>query len=139
MGTNYYIRQKATEQEKETLRKFNAKLPEIHVGKSSGGWSFSFHSPSREDLQNFGIAKGEVVSYAQWIDVLEETDRFELFDEYDQEVSIKTFKELVESKKDGLNHTTECLNSSREHEREHARRSCFLDPQGHSFSTGDFS
>jgi len=137
MGTNYYAVPAATEEEKAVLKKLCAKLPELHIGKSSHGWSFSFHSPYIWDCEELGI-EHSIESFTDWCKVLGDS-RWEIKDEYGDYVSYADFVNIVLEKREGKNHTTECLNSSREHERQHAREQCYLDPEGHSFSRGEFS
>jgi hypothetical protein len=112
MGTNYY-------HERELCDKCHNAERE-HIGKSSSGWTFSFH------------ATDEIRSFADWKIRLASGGR--IVDEYGDEISLAIFEALVESKKSSpLSHAIE--------ERSHpdwGNRS-FLDPQGHSFSEGEFS
>ena len=88
MGTNYY----AMENVCPHCNRGN-KLE--HIGKSSCGWTFSFH------------ATYEIRSYKQWIEFLSK-DGVKIQDEYGREISLEKFKELVENKKDAPhNHAKE--------------------------------
>ena len=107
MGTNYYARTK--------ICKCCNRFDEVHIGKSSGGWTFSFQ------------ATEQIKSYPQWIAFLK-LDGVEIWNEYNEKVSLKEFMELVEAK--------------RQEENNHAEQypeGSFLDKDGNSFSEGDFS
>ena len=139
MGTNYYIQHKTTDTEKETLLKYHAKIPRLHIGKSSGGWSFSFHAIYPYEAEDFGLPYSEIICYAGWLKVLEQINTYEIVDEYGTFSSLEDFKSMVEDKRDGLNHTTQCSSSSDLTTRRHALENCFVDEQGNSFTKGDFS
>ena len=122
MGTNYYARENAC----PTCGKGN----EIHIGKSSGGWTFSFHAVDEWETEE-GVP---IRSYKDWIRFLSK-DNVKIFDEYGNECNLKYLKDLVESKrKEKHNHTLYCQN-----EYPTLYQSNFLDPAGHSFSEGEFS
>ena len=114
MGTNYYYRT-------ATCPMCGHSKDETHIGKSSGGWTFAFHGTE------------EIRSYADWLRVLASGEG-EIFDEYDRKVTVEEFKELVESKRfEEFNHAAEAIAQ---------RLSCcgdWIDPDGNSFSPGDFS
>ena len=99
MGTNYYVRYR---------------YEEIHIGKSSIGWTFTFH------------ATDKIRSYKQWITFLSRKD-VNIFDEYGKKVSLKEFKKLVESRKD----------AEHNHAKEYPEGS-YLDEKGNSMSEGEF-
>lgn len=102
MGTNYYAR---VEYDEVT-----------HIGKSSFGWTFTFH------------ATASIRSYKQWLKFLEDND-VKISDEYGEEISIDEFKELVESKRGSQNnHTKDC-------QYEYS----YLDEEGNSMTLGEFS
>lgn len=138
MGTNYFHRTNICE--------CCGRYDELHIGKSSGGWQFSF----RGYCDDFMVYGAPVIrSYRDWLVQLEprvqvfedgKEIKFEpigrIFDEYGKEVSLDDFKTLVEQKKsEPLNHTTYCWT----HHPDHARQDCWLDPEGHSFSSAEFS
>jgi len=112
MGTNFYARInpcKTCGEAKEV----------IHIGKSSFGWTFTFH------------ATEEIKSYKQWLEILS-SKKVKIFDEYDREISLKNFKELVEDKrKSKYNHAIECKNDEYD--------KSYLDEEGNSMSKGEFS
>jgi hypothetical protein len=118
MGTNYYQLTDRCEHCKRCNRR--------HIGKSSFGWTFTFHA----------IPDDRIESYADWLRELEKQPDIE--DEYGNPVTVEEFKQLVESKKSQeMNHTTYCMTNG--HDREYAMRNCHLDDEGHSFSKGEFS
>lgn len=107
MGTNYYAREKI-------CKCCGHAKKETHIGKSSAGWTFSFHSTD------------EIRSFREWIDFLTQDD-VKIFDEYEKETSLKDFIKLVNSKK----------NEKHNHAKEYPEGS-FLDPEGNSMSKGEF-
>ena len=109
MGTNYYVKNNQCEQ----CKRFD---DNEHIGKSSHGWQFSFQ------------ATFDIKSYKQWLSYLEGK---EIINEYGDSISLKDFKELVESKLDGLNHSDECKNNPYDHS--------FKDDEGYSFTEVEFS
>ncbi len=82
MGTNYYIK------DKECLA--CNRYEEIHLGKSSFGWKFSFHL--HEDL------------YKDVPEMMEYLLGKKIFDEYGREISYKEFWEMVQNKQTGTRH-----------------------------------
>jgi hypothetical protein len=127
MGTNYY----AAGDDGEAL----------HVGKSSAGWSFSFH----------GITECGLVTWAAWREYLQ---THALRDEYGKTVSLADLEVLVESKRSGLNHTrifrtprAQLTPEERAQLSPHSNprfdvlyaQTLWQDADGHSFSSGEFS
>ena len=108
MGTNYYARTNA-------CRLCGISKEEIHIGKSSVGWTFTFH------------AIDEIRSYKDWLNFLDD-EHIKIFNEYDKEISLVNFKKLVESKKQEKNN----------HAKQYHKNS-FLDNEGNSMSKGEFS
>jgi hypothetical protein len=119
MGTNYY-------HDRDVCPTCNRPAESVHIGKSSMGWTFSFHGTP------------ETRSYRKWLDVLEAGGLIR--NEYGEVVTLDAFKALVESKRNEKhNHTTYCrLDSSPDIQR-YGWMDCWLDAEGHSFSEGDFS
>lgn len=112
MGTNYYWRKNICESCK--------RYEEIHIGKSSFGWTFSFHGTD------------EIRSYKDWIKKLESEG--EIYDEYDEKICLDEFKYLVQARtKAKLNHTIQCEKDYR-----FSSFNTWLDEDGHSFSSGEF-
>lgn len=90
-----------------------------HVGKSSAGWSFSFHT-------DLGLPR----SFAEWKERL----RGEVIEnEYGDRVTLEEFTAMVERKQGGRRHAEEYPTSR------YPGHPTFLDPEGHSFSEGEFS
>lgn len=85
-----------------------------HIGKSSGGWTFSFHGTP------------EISGWSDWLKVLRQGG--EIRDECGDLVSLADFEALVGSKQ----------SSDRHHAREYPD-GCWTDPDGHSFSGYEFS
>lgn len=120
MGTNYYVATNFCEHCKRFDR-------DKHIGKSSGGWTFSF----RGYRADWDMPKIE--TYEHWLLALQGE---RICDEYGEEISLADFQAMVESKKnEKFNHTIYCR---REHPR-HAEQDCWLDPEGHSFDAAEFS
>ncbi len=122
MGTNYYLKKKKCEccnlrDDSET----------IHIGKSSYGWSFSFH----------GIP-GNIETEQDWKNMIRSREDMEIVDEYGDSIEYDKFWDLVEHKRDGYNHTTCCRNDDTS--RRHGYEECWYDEKtGSSFSKGEFS
>ena len=112
MGTNYYVKS-------HTCECCGHKKPELHIGKASAGWTFIFQ------------ATDNINSFQEWKEYLKDK---QIVDEYGREVSLDTFKALVEDKAhEKLNHTTYCLVAHPEES-----STVFLDSEGHSFSRREF-
>ena len=105
MGTNYYHRTNTCPR--------CGRYDEQHIGKSSAGWSFSFHGTET------------IRSYKGWLKVLEGGGK--IFNEYGDEVTLADFKELVKYKSGGKKHAEEYP------------RDNWLDEEGYSFSGYEFS
>jgi len=108
MGTNYYAREKI-------CKECGCAKKETHIGKSSFGWTFSF------------CATDEIRSFKEWVAFLKQ-DGIKICDEYGEDISLKDFIKLVNSKK----------NEKHNHAKEYPEGS-FLDPEGNSMSEGEFS
>jgi len=124
MGTNYYF-------ERNVCPTCGHAEETFHIGKSSCGWTFSFHGfRGPYDCEDIGCP---ILSYKDWLKILPTGI---IKDEYGEEIDLKKFKELIENKKnEKFNHTIYC---QKEHP-EHAIRDCWLDEEGNSFSSGEFS
>ena len=105
MGTNYYHR--------TNICPKCGRFDEQHIGKSSAGWSFSFHGTEA------------IRSYKEWLVLLEAGGK--IFNEYDEEIPLHKLKALVEAKRGGRNHTREYPGDN------------WVDAEGHSFSGYEFS
>ena len=113
MGTNYYVKE-------ERCACCRRKKEQLHIGEKSLGWSFLFH------------ATDEIMTCEDWkIELSTKT----IVDEYGEEVKFEALFDMIRRTKDERNHTLYC----REHHPEHADVSCFLDPEGYSFSRATFS
>ena len=91
MGTNYYIKKK------------NGGYKDIiHIGKSSAGWKFLFQSVP--DYENY-FDKTSLDTFDAWKTFLEKyvgygklEKKAVILDEYDREISLKEFLDMVDKK-----------------------------------------
>lgn len=124
MGTNYYIKKRDSE------RKINE--PDIHIGKNSYGWEFSFQS-----IPELGLT-----SYQKWIEfIFMNSER--IYNEYNENISfedmLKVFKDncpgskMYNSEKLNKNHHNEL-----KEDKTHYSSKTFVDAEGWSFSEYDF-
>lgn len=119
MGMNYYWVTGACPQCGHSDEKY-------HIGKSSGGWSFTFQAFSyHESPEKFPISSAE-----DWRKVM--TGEGKIMDEEGRIHSQEDFWKMVERKKDGKNHTIE-------YRSQYPEFKTWLDSEGHSFSLGHFS
>lgn len=107
MGTNYYLR-------KAVCSKCGRCSQEEHIGKSSAGWTFTFHA-----TYNIKSEKG-------W---REATKSGQIYDEYNRKITYKKFWEHVDSKRNEPNNHAKFSKEGRS----------YLDNEGNSFSPYDFS
>ena len=134
MGTNYYLRtnEPCTEEHKIDPAEtnwccYNTGNKLLHIGKSSYGWTFSWHAIPEEKL----------TTSDEWYERLKDG---EIWNEYGERVTYEYFKDLVESKEaSDLNHTTYCREAQDLSTQNHGYKDCYLDPKGHSFTISDFS
>ena len=126
MGTNYYFHRNTCEHCKRSDEP-------VHIGKSSGGWTFSFQGFRSED-DPLGVIKSE----ADWRRVIAESDG-EIFDEYGARVGVTEFWRMVEAKRTAPNNqTTYCRNDP--HHSRYGYKVCGYDDEtGSSFTFGEFS
>lgn len=94
-----------------------ARFDDLHIGKSSGGWSFIF-AAHRDNGIN---------SYKYWLQFFDEHPGT-IVDEYGREMSLDDFKDMVEQKKGFKNHALT-----------YPSRDDYVDPEGHSMTLGEFS
>lgn len=140
MGTNYYLR-------------YNQctccdRYDELHIGKSSGGWSFSFHAIeeyiSMKDIDPKHLLAGSddkllvIHSYKDWKKFINryvlELETAKIYDEYGTLIHPSELYEMIERKKGEKNHTTYV----KENHPDSAYRD-FYDEEGNSFSTSEFT
>lgn len=84
MGTNYYAVKK-----KPTIRE------PLHIGKSSIGWKFLFHEVNKYNSFDWDL---EIHTFEQWKEFLKNNNEIVILNEYDEEVSLIDFLDLVEKK-----------------------------------------
>ena len=121
MGTNYYAYRNACEH-------CGRGDDELHIGKSSGGWTFSFQAYKQFETWD---EKEPIDNYDKWISVLSEPGVV-LRNEYGEVVSLEEFMKLVERKKDASLNYTDCVKHHPIWSKHHGE-SCWLDDKGHSF------
>jgi len=141
MGTNYYFRY--------NICKCCNRFSDIHIGKSSGGWSFSFHAPDlyidmstldpKHALLDVKDFRFNITSFQEWKEVIDkyvtEYETAKIFDEYHADIPPEEFYSMVENKKDGKHHATYMKEDGKDYD----EKRDFLDKEGHSFSRGEFS
>lgn len=130
MGTNYYARYNRC----AACQRYD----EVHIGKQSFGWTFSFQGIDEDPEKEFRIR-----SYRDWLDFIDRTDAL-IYDEYGREVPLEEFKKMVESKRhDRFNHTLYMQGYYPDYKPiyvpERLSDNYWLDEEGHSFSLQDFS
>jgi len=108
MGTNYYAR--------TNICKECNRYDEIHIGKSSMGWTFTFHATDR------------IKNYHDWkVFLLDKQAK--IFDEYGEEITLEEFKKMIEAKRNSdHNHAIACKEED-----------SYLDNEGNSMSAHEFS
>lgn len=131
MGTNYYLKSKpcVTCGHSENKK---------HIGKSSFGWQFHFRG-YREDM---------LVSYKSWLEELNDPNKI-IVDEYNDQIPLDDFKQLIESKDQGVNHFNIISNNPMTYkERQYLIRhpyrydsyhqNCWKDDEGYAFTDCEF-
>jgi len=118
MGTNFYAHT-------DVCKCCNRPREKMHIGKSSMGWTFSFHAI--KDLYDYE----DIVSYKDWLKILSKKN-VKIYDEYGEECLLKDFLAMVEDRRDATNnHAIMCKDDEYDNS--------FLDEEGNSFSEGEFS
>lgn len=94
----------------------------VHIGKSSVGWTFSFHGTDH---------------FRSWNDWKAELKRSttRIVDEYGQRHTFEEFEKLIEGKRDQPNNHAAQVASGKINDKYGAH---WLDEEGHSFSEGEF-
>lgn len=92
MGTNYYTKILV---QCPNCNEFIEGEQEIHIGKSSGGWTFIF------ELGNKVNSKCRVNNTKDYLKFLK-LYCGRLYDEYNREIDLEDLRELIYSKKDEL-------------------------------------
>lgn len=121
MGTNYYWR-------KQPCSTCAHSTGSWHIGKSSIGWTFSFQA-----LDTDSPTGRPVVSAEDWAEVFRTCDGY-IVDEYDEGIHPEAFWEMVEAKA--------AVEGVKNHSKEYpgwGNDKSYVDAEGHSFSTGNFS
>lgn len=118
MGTNYYIVEPLTINNKHQERWYERQ--NMHVGKSSMGWTFTFH------------ANGQLKTWREHLEFYKYLDSvgWVIINEYGYELKLDDFVALVETKRN------EPHSQAREYPRDDIT---WLDEEGNSFTDGEFS
>lgn len=126
MGTNYYW-------QVNTCPSCGHPEKKYHIGKSSWGWTFTFHA-----LSEYESPTGKPVrSVKDWKNLMRKPGM--ITDEYGEAYLKKEFWKMVADKKKvsgALNHTTEAGNHDWY---KNSPDSTWLDEDGNSFTSGEFS
>lgn len=126
MGTNYYV----AENRCECCKRFDR---DIHIGKKSYGWAFSFHG--------FKEWPANLTTWQKWKEYLKDK---EIVDEYGDIIHFDDFVELIE-KYGSPGFVREDGHKNRVHNVEGKKDGYFSpeydwdDPEGYSFSAREFS
>ena len=125
MGTNYYWHV-------DTCPTCHRPKDKFHIGKSSGGWTFSFQA-----LKDFESPDGkEIRSVKDWKRAMRKTKGV-IVDEYGQATTTRKFWALVRQKKakaGALIHATYVRQND-----SYSLDRVWLDEEGNSFSEGEFT
>lgn len=121
MGTNYYL-------ETDICTHCSRYKDRLHIGKSSAGWTFSFHGYRQCDGDNI-----EILSVKKWEELTSDT-KSRIVDEYGEEIQRNDFWGMVNGKMDAQNnHYDYCVIH-------HPDTLQYQWKDGpHSFSSGEFS
>ena len=105
MGTNYYVR---TEPSCGGKCERHCHGEEIHLGKSSAGWAFTFRAYPNPEYAPEAVT-WPVSDYASWHRLL---SLGAVFDEYGREVSPDDLLVKIEGKRGGRHHTPQRVNGT---------------------------
>lgn len=136
MGTNYY----AVHEESSPCRHCagtGKETVQIHIGKSSQGWTFTFSAPSALEMESTGVAT-PIDSYQGWLAYLSDP-KVKIVDEYAELMTVEEFMELVRAKKSERNNHTDCVQSDPSYLNTRFYNGTFKDAEGNSFVQGEFS
>ena len=124
MGTNYYIHTPSCAAACEHC----AASEELHLGKSSAGWRFSFQADPEWPREQ---------AYSLW---LERAKAGAIKDEYGDSVTLDDLLALIEAKQSGRSHTAYDPTEARIHGRLYDRlRAGDFECEGHDFCDRPFS
>lgn len=129
MGTNYYWEVAGNPC---PTCKHDPDVKRYHIGKSSHGWTFSFHAESELRVETF----------RDWLRVLK-AGGGRIVDEYGTEHTLLSFVKWVLKKRrrypDGRMPLKHAEYVREKYAGTWAVNESYLDPEGHSFSTGEWS
>lgn len=132
MGTNYYFRY--------NICSCCDRYDQLHIGKSSAGWQFTFHQVDeyidsraldpKAALLGDQETRISISSYAHWKKMIQtyvvDYQTAKIYNEYGDEIEPEALYDIIDKKKSGRSHGNEV-------------RDGLLDPEGNSFITGEFS
>lgn len=126
MGTNYYARVNCCSH--------CNRYDQIHIGKSSMGWAFSFRGYTKQGYFSELPERFEhltIRSFQDWKTFLENPD-VNIYDEYGDQISKEDFFSLVKAKQGGKV-------SANEYSPYIDKSTVWVDDEGNSFSSTEFS
>ena len=127
MGTNYYARYNICEH--------CGRYAELHIGKSSMGWSFSFRGYRPSD---WGDERPVIVTEADWKEWLANNPH-QITDEYGEEVTDDEFWRWVESKRELQGHYEWCVQNISQLGSDYMKDTWTDQETGSSFTGSEFS
>ena len=144
MGTNYYIRY--------NICSCCNRYDEMHIGKSSAGWQFSFHAVEDRDILLSSFDPKEVLlednftyvnisSFQEWKSFIEryvvKYKSAKIYNEYDELQDVEEFFDLVEHKRGETRNHAEYMKTEYKYQSQVGQN--YIDSEGYSFSKGEFS
>jgi len=127
MGTNYYLKFKE--------RKINQ--PDLHIGKKSYGWQFSFQAHESDEYYDIPNLKSKK-EYESFL----KKHKDEIFNEYNENISFDDFFDIVHSSMKNTknkNHTDYMFNEYLKKYPYEDISDNFKDNEGYAFCLTDFS
>jgi hypothetical protein len=118
MGTNYYHR--------TNICKHCGRYDELHIGKLSAGWRFTFRGYRSDGL--------DIITYRDWLEILGPNPS--IFDSYGRQVTLEEFKELVENSMKGVSH---CEEMKKDSWYDIFKHQLWVDLDGYDFNEAEFS
>ena len=117
MGTNYYVRYK--------ICNVCNRYEELHLGKKSVGWKFSFQAI---DLVDKDI---EIKSYKQWLKFIVDNEAV-IYNEDGENILLKEFQDIV---KNSLKEKNDIVMYCK---KEHEQDECYYDEEGYCMQLREF-
>ena len=122
MGMNYYVKLKD--------RKVNQR--DLHIGKNSAGWEFSFQGYEVDEYYNIPQLK----SKQEWFEYIFLYFEDSIYNEENENITFHKFANIVNGTKNkGLSNHYDYLKKQHDYE---SLKDCFKDEDGFSISMGEF-